>query len=70
MSGSKDQATKQSWQCCKCKIPMKTGKVKIAYMGNEFTIELLKCPECGLVLVPEDMAVRKMLEVEKSLEDK
>ena len=49
---------------------MNQGKVKITYMGNDFTIELLKCPQCGLVLVPEELAVHKMLEVEQSLEDK
>ncbi len=70
MNGQKDKVEKHSWQCCKCKIPMSQGKVKITYMGNDFTIELLKCPQCGLTLVPEDLAVRKMLEVEQSLEDK
>ncbi|OPZ75520.1 MAG: hypothetical protein BWY80_00116 [Firmicutes bacterium ADurb.Bin456] len=70
MNGSKDKAEKQDWQCHRCKIPMNPGKVKITYMGNDFTIELLKCTQCGLVFVPEDMAIRKMLEVEQSLEDK
>lgn len=70
MNGKKEQVEKSSWQCCHCKIPMNTGKVKITYLGNDFNIDLLKCPECCLVLVPEDLAVRKMLEVEQSLEDK
>jgi uncharacterized membrane protein YfhO len=70
MNGPKDNVEKQDWQCCRCKIPMNQGKVKITYMGNDFTIELLKCPQCGLVLVPEELAVHKMLEVEQSLEDK
>ena len=28
------------------------------------------CPSCGMVLVPEELATGKMLEVEKILEDK
>ena len=29
-----------------------------------------RCPECGFVLVPEELATGRMLEVEKILEDK
>ncbi len=70
MNGHKDEVAKQNWQCYKCKIPMSMGKVKITYMGNDFNIDLLKCSECGLTLVSEDLAVRKMFEVEQTLEDK
>jgi len=33
-------------------------------------VELPACAVCGLVLVPEALALGKMLEVEKILEDK
>jgi hypothetical protein len=44
--------------------------VQVAYLGCGFTIDLLQCPRCGLVLVTENMAVGKMAEAEKVLEDK
>jgi hypothetical protein len=49
---------------------MKIGKVKASYLGSEFPIELLKCPICGMVYVPESLATGKMLQVEQALEDK
>jgi hypothetical protein len=49
---------------------MQLGKVDISYLGNSFPVDLLKCPNCGLVLIPEEMALGKMAEVEKALEDK
>jgi hypothetical protein len=39
-------------------------------MGNRFATELAKCPQCGLILVSEKVALGKMAEVEQILEDK
>jgi hypothetical protein len=39
-------------------------------MGGTYVVELLKCPRCGLVFIPEDLALGKMAEVEQILEDK
>ena len=47
-----------------------SGQVSIAYLGSSFPVNLLKCPNCGLVLIPEELALGKMAEVEKALEDK
>ncbi|GIK63465.1 MAG: hypothetical protein BroJett018_12590 [Chloroflexota bacterium] len=60
----------QVWMCDNCNIPLQPDKVDVAYMGNAFPVELLKCPNCGLVFIPEDLALGKMVEVEKQLEDK
>ena len=46
------------------------GKVDISYLGSSFPVDLLQCPRCGLVLIPEELAMGKMNEVEKALEDK
>ena len=46
------------------------GKVNISYLGNVFPVDLLRCPRCGLVFVPEELALGKMADVEKLLEDK
>ncbi len=42
----------------------------VSYLGAKFPIELLKCPSCGLIYVPESLATGKMEQVEQSLEDK
>ncbi|KAB2854561.1 MAG: hypothetical protein F9K46_16785 [Anaerolineae bacterium] len=60
----------QVWMCDNCNIPLLPDKVDVAYMGNAFPVELLKCPNCGLVFIPEELALGKMVEVEEQLEDK
>ncbi|MGI6713274.1 MAG: DVU_1557 family redox protein [Bacillota bacterium] len=56
--------------CAKCSVYLELGKVKVAYLGNTFPTEIMKCPKCGQVYVPEDLAKGKMFEVEKTLEEK
>ena len=70
MSEYISSADLDSWECAACGAPLTTGKVMISYLGSSFPVDLLKCPSCGLVFIPEDLALGKMLEVEKSLEDK
>jgi hypothetical protein len=60
----------EPWLCAHCNIPLEVAKVDVAYLGNAFPVDLLKCPQCGLVLIPEDLALGKMVDVEKQLEDK
>lgn len=57
-------------QCAKCDVALETGKVNISYLGSMFPVDLLHCPRCGLVFIPEDLALGKMAEVEALLEDK
>ena len=64
------QAQQTEWMCVKCGLPLESAQVKVAYLGNAYPVKLLKCPKCGLVLVPEELALGKMAEVEKTLEDK
>ncbi len=61
---------KRSWLCSKCKEKLEIGLVKVKYLSGNFEVELLKCPKCKMVLITEDLALGKMLEVEKGLEDK
>ncbi len=56
--------------CSACGIPLEPGKVHIKYMKSTFPAELLRCPQCGLVYIPEELALGKMAEVERTLEDK
>ena len=60
----------KSWTCARCKVPLVPGKVTVSYLGNEFPLELLRCPSCGFVLVTEALATGKMLQAEQALEDK
>lgn len=59
-----------AWECGVCGTKMVIGKVMISYLGSAYSVDLMKCPNCGLVFIPEDLALGKMLDVEKSLEDK
>ena len=58
------------WMCDKCHQALVTQKVKVRYLEGNFEVDLLKCPTCNMVLISEDLALGKILEVEKSLEDK
>ncbi len=60
----------KEWKCLACDELLKLDKVRIDYMNGSFTVMLPCCPMCGMALVPEEIALGKMLEVEKLLEDK
>jgi ribosomal protein S27AE len=60
----------ENWQCGKCGADLEATKVEVAYMGSKYPVELPRCPKCGIVFVPEQLALGKMAEVEKILEDK
>jgi hypothetical protein len=65
-----DASKYEGWVCADCNIPLQMGKVDVSYLGNSFPVDLLQCPNCGLVLIPEELALGKMAEAEKALEDK
>jgi hypothetical protein len=46
------------------------GKVNLTYLGSMFSVNLLRCPRCSQVFIPEDLAMGKMAEAEQLLEDK
>ncbi len=71
MSQSTKESPDPAWVCAKCNgQALKPGSAKLAYMGGTYVVELLKCPRCGLVFIPEELALGKMAEVEQILEDK
>lgn len=59
-----------SLTCMKCGVPLVKGKATFGYLGNAFPVELPVCPVCGYIYVPEELALGKVLTVERSLEDK
>ena len=56
--------------CASCAVPLEPRKVTIRYLKSAFPAELLGCPVCGQVYVSEELAMGKMAEVERTLEDK
>jgi predicted RNA-binding Zn-ribbon protein involved in translation (DUF1610 family) len=65
-----NQTERNNWLCASCGIPLQPGKVTVSYLNNAYPVEMLRCPRCGLTWVPEEIALGKMAEVEKILEDK
>ncbi len=61
---------KTPWICDKCNKELELRKVKVRYLGGSFEVELMQCPECKMVIIDENLALGKMIEVEKGLEDK
>jgi len=62
--------TTTAWMCDKCHKALVLEKVQVRYLEGSFEVDLLKCPICNMVFISEDLALGKMLEVEKGLEDK
>lgn len=56
--------------CEKCKEELQLKKTKLTYLDHQIIHELLCCPSCGQVFVPEELASGRMREVETLLEDK
>lgn len=67
---SNDTSAESVFECLKCGSPLESDKVSVKYLGSSFTVDLLQCKQCGHVLITEQLALGKMLEVEKTLEDK
>ena len=63
-------AVRPGMMCVQCGCEMLPGKATLSYLGSTFPVELLKCPTCDLVYIPEALATGKMDQVEKTLEDK
>ena len=70
MTETINQTEKPNWLCAGCGIALEPGKVTVSYLDNAYPVEMLRCPRCGLTWVPEEIALGKMAEVEKTLEDK
>ena len=70
MSEKDTTSEAKQWMCAKCSLPLGMGKVNIGYLGHYFTVDLPRCSQCGQVLITADLAMGKMVEAEKFLEDK
>ena len=70
MNGSDTAGGPSSIICCRCQRSLELLPGKVSYLGSRFNYDLWQCPDCGMVLVPEELALCKMAEVERLLEDK
>ncbi|MDR1360298.1 MAG: hypothetical protein LBJ82_04875 [Deltaproteobacteria bacterium] len=70
MKGDLSEIEARGWICEKCGLPLELELVKITYMKSSFPVQLPRCPSCGFTLITPELALGKMLEVEKILEDK
>jgi hypothetical protein len=58
------------WICNRCKVPLAVQKVRLQYSRVIFALDLPACPQCGMILIAEELATGKMAEAEQALEDK
>ena len=56
--------------CGLCGVGMKEMDAEFSYLGRSFRHKVMRCPDCGLVYIPETLARGRMREVEMALEDK
>ena len=54
--------------CRKCGVGLVKASAVFGYLDNAFPVQLPVCPRCGFVYVPEELAMGKVLSVEKVLE--
>jgi len=70
MSDPSLESLKGQWTCGKCGSPLEVASVNVSYLGSGYPVDLLVCKNCKRPLVPAELALGKMLEVEKLMEDK
>ena len=61
---------KEKLICCRCNTELVPTQTFFDYLGHNFHTDILRCPECGEVYIPESLVKGRMAEVEQELEDK
>ena len=57
--------------CCRCHVPLEPDRVNFKYLSYSFhKDQLLRCPICKQVFLPEALVRGQIAEVEMQLEDK
>ena len=60
----------REWRCALGDHALEPRSVTLSYLVAGFPVKLPACLEHGMVLITEDLAIGRMLEVELALEDK
>jgi hypothetical protein len=58
------------WYCYKDKVKMKETQVSMRYMQLVQLVPGLKCPECGVAYLTEDIVMTTVKAAEELLEEK
>jgi uncharacterized protein with PIN domain len=56
--------------CELCDVEMEPIEAQFSYLKRTLKHVVLRCPRCGQVYVPEELAKGRMREVENALEEK
>ena len=56
--------------CSGCMVKMELARVDFTYLGHNFHTEVMRCPKCGAVYIPQELAEGKIADAETALEDK
>ena len=56
--------------CYGCQVALEPRQTEFEYLGHAFHTDVLRCPKCGEVYIPESLVKKRMAEVEMLLEDK
>jgi NADPH-dependent glutamate synthase beta subunit-like oxidoreductase len=65
-----EEPAERVWHCAQSDQALEPRSVTLSYLVAGFPVKLATCVEHGLALIPEELAVGRMLEVELALEDK
>jgi uncharacterized protein with PIN domain len=63
-------ALKSPLICDRCKVEMQLMEAQFMSLKRSFRHKIPRCPQCGQVYIPEELARGRMHEVETALEDK
>jgi hypothetical protein len=70
MTGTAKPERTNEWICGRCNLPLAIQKIRLQYFRVIFALDLPACPECGMIMIGEELATGKMAEAEQVLEDK
>ncbi len=56
--------------CHRCQVALEPKRTFFNYLGHNFNADILTCPVCGEVYIPEKLVRGRMTAVEQELEDK
>lgn len=56
--------------CSGCGVKMKLARADFTYLGHNFHTDVMRCPKCGAVYIPEELAEGTIADAETALEDK
>ena len=56
--------------CHACRKELQSLKTDFTYLGHTFYADMLRCPDCGQVFIPESLVKGRIQEVEMQMEDK